>query len=758
MYPSEGEFRELTAAQLGVWYAQQFGPDNPVYNVGGYLEITGPLDMGLFEAALRQTVDETDALHLHILIEDQRPRQYIRKPTDWSLRVIDVSSAVRPRAAAVDWMHADMLRPFDLLAGPLFSQAVFKLGPDRFLWYLRVHHIAVDGPSSSAIAARAAELYTALLAKHVPVSGGMDSVLSLIDAHLAYRKSPAFERDREFWSRILSGFPEAVSASGARVLPQPQVPVRHVDDIQLACGIDLDAIASRLRTSVAGLTVTAAAIYLGRSTGTEDVVLGLYVLGRAGRRARRIPGMTSNILPIRLRVNLESTVGEISEQVKARIQEALRHQLYRNEDIVRDLKLVDIRSLLSLTVNIVTFDHEFRFGQNLAVEHNLASGPISDTRVLAYRSSADGGIQVAFDTNPSLYAGEFSSSLAARFGRILNWFETASLSDRIGEIDVLDQDERQRILTYWNDTTRDVPPATLVGLFAAQAARTPDAIAVTCAGEQLTYAGLDAASSRLARLLIGRGAGPESVVAVMMERSAGLACALLAVLKAGAAYLPVDPAYPADRAGFMLADAGPVCVLADPEASAALNGAAGGVPVIVPEDPGTQAVLAGLSGRRVTDADRAGPVLPDHRAYVIYTSGSTGTPKGVAVSHGSVAGLLGGTWEEYRFGQTDVWTLFHSFAFDFSVWEMWGALLHGGRLVVVPSAVRRSPGDFLGLLARSRSRVLCQTPSAFYQLDQADAARPEMRLALRQVIFGGEALDPARVQGWSGSPPGRRRW
>lgn len=291
-----------------------------------------------------------------------------------------------------------------------------------------------------------------------------------------------------------------------------------------------------------------------------------------------------------------------------------------------------------------------------------------------------------------------------------------------------------------------IEPGELVGLFEEQVARTPEATAVVSDGKELSYAQLNARANRLARLLIARGAGPETLVAVAMERSADLIVALVGVLKAGAAYLPIDPGYPADRIGYVLADGQPALVITDERAAGRIP--ARRVPVLAIDGAATAAELDRYDTANPSDADRVHPLQPEHPAYVIYTSGSTGRPKGVIVTHASVVRLFTSTRQWFGLSARDVWTLFHSFAFDFSVWEMWGALLHGGRLVVVSFEVTRSPREFLDLLAHEQVTVLNQTPSAFYALMQADADRPGAELALRYVVLGGEPLDVGRLREW----------
>lgn len=279
--------------------------------------------------------------------------------------------------------------------------------------------------------------------------------------------------------------------------------------------------------------------------------------------------------------------------------------------------------------------------------------------------------------------------------------------------------------------------ATLIDLFAAQVAAQPRAVALSLGSTHLSYAELDERAETLAERLAALGAGPGAIVGLCLPRSLDLIVALVAILKSGAAYLPLDPVYPGERLAFMVEDAGASIIIASDHA----DWLPPGRQRLDPHQPGEAEASKSPRARRAAAASDL--------AYVIYTSGSTGKPKGVAIEHAAVTRLFSATEGWFGFRSSDVWTLFHSVSFDFSVWEIWGALLHGGRLVIVPESTTRDPAAFLRLLADEGVTVLNQTPSAFAALDRADQDRGGRdRLILRLVIFGGEALDPRRLAGW----------
>ncbi|CDR09437.1 non-ribosomal peptide synthetase [Streptomyces iranensis] len=790
----------LSTSQSEIWLGQQLTPESTRFRVGEYLEIHGPVDRELFESALRQAVAETEPYNTRFGADDGVPWQVLEPVTDWELPYLDVSGEAEPRAAAERWMRAEMARPTDLTRAPLFAFALFKLGPEQFAWYQAPHHIVTDAAGAAGTARRVAELYTRRVAGDGDRAGngadedrcetdpGADrgSLRDMLEWDEKYRASDDFDTDRKYWLERFGDCPEPARLAGR--------PGKNLRDFRRETAYLTEEEATALRgaarkagTHWSALMIAATAAYLHRMTGKRDIILTLPVSARTDAAMRAHPGMFANVAPLRLDVTPHMRVRDLIRRASKEARKALRHQRYRRIDMVRDLHLPDGgNNFLGPHVNIMSFEYDFDFAGHRVTAHNISNGLVEDLSIMAYDRSDGTGIRIDLNANADLYGEEDLAAHRARFLTLVHAFADASDPERtIGGIELLTVEERAKVLAWSGHRSTDgstggstdsgthsgadsgtsggtdrstatetpavpdIPAATLPDLFAAQAARTPSAVAVGDGTASLTYAELNRAANRLAHLLIARGAGPERLVALALPRSADLIVAVLAVLKSGAGYLPLDPGYPRERLELMLRQADPTLVITTGDLAGTLTGAASAA---LPLDaPDTLTALAGQPEDDPTDAQRRAPLSPGHPAYTIFTSGSTGTPKGVVVPHQNVVRLFGATDGWFRFRADDVWTMFHSYAFDFSVWEIWGPLLHGGRLVVVPHAISRSPDAFLRLLADERVTVLSQTPSAFQQLihaDQEDPATGARLTALRAVVFGGEALDLRRLADW----------
>ncbi|MBL1100030.1 non-ribosomal peptide synthetase, partial [Streptomyces coffeae] len=738
-----------------MWSAQKLDPTSPLYNISAYAEIRGPLERTVFEQALRHVVEEAETLRVRFGETGGQPWQELGPAPHQPLRFPDLSGEDDPRRRAREMMTADLYEPIDLESGPLFFHTLFQVGADHFLWYMRMHHIALDGYGYNLVVQRVADCYTALAASQEIPPTPFAGLGELVRADADYLSSEDSDRDREYWcGRFADG-------TGALNLPD-RSPGLWPDSMRHSARLDADLFAEIQRAAREArvtwqATLTAAvAAYLRPFRGEGDVILGFPVTARRADAARTTPGMVSNVLPLRLDVRADTPFDELQRRTAGEIRELLRHQRYRGEDLRKDLGLGSgTRRMFGPAVNFLPLQQDLRFGACTAEVHSMSSGPTDDLVITFDGGTENSGLRVSFDGNPAAFGEEDIADHRRRFVPFLRSL-IAAPSRAVGRTGVLDAADRSRVLARFNTARTEAGDAgdagsaagtpgvasspvarALPALFEAQVARTPDAAALTWQGQTLSYRELNARANRFAHELIARGAGPERLVALVLPRSAELVVAVLAVLKSGAAYLPIDPDAPAARIEAVLKDAGPVTVV---DSSAA---------------PGDR---AGRPDTDPVDADRAAALRPDHPAYVIFTSGSTGEPKGVVVSHRNVTRLFAATAEEFGFGDRDVWTMFHSYAFDFSVWELWGALLHGGRLVVVPPSVARAPEEFRALLAEQRVTVLNQTPSAFYELMRADARQPRTPSALRHVIFGGEALAPGRLAEWyAGHPDDRPR-
>ncbi|MFJ7338585.1 amino acid adenylation domain-containing protein, partial [Streptomyces sp. NPDC101116] len=636
MAATVGGHRELTAGQLAVWYAQQLDPGNPVYNVGEYVEIRGPLDVDLLTQALRRTMDDAETARLRFRLVDGVPRQHLGDADDHPVEILDFTAEPDPRAAAEAWMLSRMRLPMDVLDGPLTRYAVIKVGPDRHYWMHCAHHLVMDGHSGRLFADRLAYNYTALAEGRDPRQDRtMEPIAVLLDEDRAYRSSPALEEDRAYWTGALSDLPHTRRSDGHRPRQLPRTPVRHRGEIDAEDSAGLKRGARRLRTTLAGLTIAAAALYHHRTTDARDIVVGVPVVGRSGRRALAVPGMTSNILPIRVPIGGSTTVGDLLRQITAQVRAATRHQRYRYEDMLRDLKLLGGVPLCDLIVNVMSFDYRLGFGDCTATTRNLANGPIDTLSFDVYDRLDGTGLQMDVDVHRGARDLEPEEQICPRFRRILQSLATAEHTDPLDRIDVLSEQERARVLVEWNDTASEtVTEPSPVQLWEARAARTPDAIVV---GTGISIAELDGRADRLARRLAQQGVGPESVVGLCTSHGTDTIVATLAVWKAGGATLPIDPALPAGQVARLFADTGTELVLTgrgDPDHR----------PPVPPSSRVRTVALDDPSLAEPLDGPHTGPsalrVTSRTLAQVIPATDATGQPTCVGITHGALANYV----------------------------------------------------------------------------------------------------------------------
>ncbi|MGK5545509.1 amino acid adenylation domain-containing protein [Streptomyces sp. URMC 127] len=736
MFDSRDTRLPLSAAQSGIWYAQQLAPDNPTYILGEYLEIHGPVDAALLGEAARRAFAEAEALRVRFVTDTAGPWQIVTPLDGPAVPLIDVSGEPDPRRAALSWMEADLARPLDLASVPLFTCALFRAAPDRFFWYQRVHHIVMDGFGAALVIRRICDIYTAL-SRGLPAGDAPFGPLRLLlEEERAYRASEQFAQDRQYWTKRFADVPDPASLADRFATASPSV--RRVTAQLPRTGMDrLRAVARGARTTWPAVVVAATAAYLHRMTGARDVTVGLGVTGRDTTRSQEIPGMVSNVLPLRLAVRPDTVLSDLVRQASQEVFSVLRHQRYRYEDLRRDLDLFrDDRRLFGPVVNIMPFDYDLRFGESPATSHTLSAGQVEDLSITVYQRAKDQGPRIDFDANPALYEEDELADHHQRFLRILGTGNDtdADAGRPVGALELLSPQEHRR-LAAWNATAGSVPADCSAGTvqrrFAEQAARTPDALAVRSDEEELTYRELNARANRLAHRLIAAGVGPETRVALLLRRSAGLVVSVLAVLKAGGVYVPLHHSYPAARKQ---------AIMAETEARVLLTDQASQDQALPHDGADLLVVGADEHPAHEDDTDPAVDGHPEQLAYIMYTSGSLGAAKGVAVTHRDVLSLAS---DRCWHGGDHERVLLHSpHAFDASTYELWVPLLSGGQVVVAP------PGELdTGALARLVSgggiTALWLTAGLFQVMAEEF---PGSFAGVRQVWTGGDVVPATAVR------------
>ncbi|MBG7264977.1 pyoverdine non-ribosomal peptide synthetase PvdD, partial [Pseudomonas aeruginosa] len=734
----------LSFAQERQWFLWQLEPESAAYHIPSALRLRGRLDVDALQRSFDSLVARHETLRTRFRLEGGRSYQQVQPAVS-----VSIEREQFGEEGLIERIQAIVVQPFDLERGPLLRVNLLQLAEDDHVLVLVQHHIVSDGWSMQVMVEELVQLYAGY-------SQGLDVVLPALPIQYAdyalwqrsWMEAGEKERQLAYWTGLLGGEQPVLELPFDRPRPARQSHRGAQLGFELSRELveAVRALAQREGASSFMLLLASFQALLYRYSGQADIRVGVPIANRNRVETERLIGFFVNTQV--LKADLDGRMGfdELLAQARQRALEAQAHQDLPFEQLVEALQ--PERNASHNPLFQVLFNHQSEIRsvtpevqlEDLRLEGLAWDGQTAQFDLTLDIQEDENGIWASFDYATDLFDASTVERLAGHWRNLLRGI-VANPRQRLGELPLLDAPERRQTLSEWNPAQREYAvQGTLQQRFEEQARQRPQAVALILDEQRLSYGELNARANRLAHCLIARGVGADVPVGLALERSLDMLVGLLAILKAGGAYLPLDPAAPEERLAHILDDSGVRLLLTQ-----------GHLLEHLPRQAGVEVLaIDGLVLDGYAESDPLTTLSADNLAYVIYTSGSTGKPKGTLLTHRNALRLFSATEAWFGFDERDVWTLFHSYAFDFSVWEIFGALLYGGRLVIVPQWVSRSPEDFYRLLCREGVTVLNQTPSAFKQL-MAVACSADMATqqpALRYVIFGGEALDLQSLRPW----------
>lgn len=732
----------LTPMQEGMLYHSVLDPASSAYFTQLELRFNGCLDINLLQKSIDQLVEQNDILRTVFVHQQlERPRQVVfserQSPIHYE-NLSDMDGESQQRYLQ-EYKRNTQAKGFDLSKDLLFKVAVFQLSEEAYQLIWSNHHILIDGWSLGILMKKLLQYYEAF---HNGITPPQEPVRPYAN-YINWLKKKDKEEALDYWKKRLDDFEEATFLPKwnrkTEMEGYQNETFTFVWDEELVRAIQ--EAANHYQVTEPNFFQAIWGALLSRYSNTNDVVFGTVVSGRPSAISgiENMVGLFINTIPVRIQFDTNATFADLFRDVQRKALEAEPYDY---------VPLYEIQNRTPLNQELIS--HLLAF-ENFPLDQEL-NGEHFEERLGFSVEEAGNYEQTNYDFNLIVFPGEQWTIKVMFDGAVYDKKSIEKTADHltnlakaavshpeteVSNVSFISEEEKGEQLQAGSLLEVEYPEnMTIPELFEKQAERAANRMAVAYKDEKLTYRELNEKANRLARRLQNSGVGPDVIVGIMSERSAEMIVSILAVLKAGGAYLPIDPSYPDSRIKYMLDDSKTRILLAQ----STLGGRVDFTGEVISLDQ------VDLKNGEASNLELN--LSPDHLSYIIYTSGTTGNPKGVMISHRNVVRLLFNEKMPFSFSERDAWTMFHSFCFDFSVWEMYGALLYGGKLVVVPKAVTQSPSDFRELLIREKITVLNQTPSAFATLIQREMNAAEKQLDLRYVVFGGEKLKPLMLKDW----------
>jgi len=724
---------QLTAYQKDIWLEQCIYPEKPIYNVGGYTEIKSAMNKDIIRKSIEILIQDNDSLRIRVIEKNGVPYLNIFSEVCYEVPYYDFSDRENSYAYGLDWLKEEFRKTFSF-DGNLFQFAFLKIDHKSYFLLIKVHHIVSDGMGLSILFRQIFENYNQLITGVEKPSKAIFSYTDFIADNHHYMHSQTFKDDKEFWKQKYRTVPEPLFHR-VDISDNSMISDRITLMIERALYNKITAFSDAQGCSVFHFMLAVLFVYFSRLCQRDELVIGVPILNRTKAKYKRTLGLFANVIPLRLNPGTEISFVELVQYIKNELMECYRHQKYPFGEIYRTAfeQIKEKRNIFDISFSYVKGD--FSISHIAARDFQVVSLPHHYERnalamfVRDYNDEKD--VAVDLDYQISVFEKFVPiENMITHFTFLLNEvIENSEIS--INELEIMHPTEKSRLLDDFNCTEMDYPrDKTVHELFEEQVQKTPEHVAVVFEDKQLTYAELNARVNQLARVLRTKGVGPDNVVAIMTERSFEMVVGVLGVLKAGGAYLPIDPDYPAERIKYMLEDSAAGILLTQRH---------------VKNTAGYPGDIIDIADEGIYEEAAQNPTNinnPNDLAYVIYTSGSTGQPKGVMIEHRGIANLKTFFQQTYSVGEQDRMLQFASSSFDASVWELFTSLLNGATLVLVS---RDTINNYVELerFIDSQGVTIALFPPPYFAGINPDKVR-----GLKKLVTGGSAITKELIGKW----------